>query len=482
MRQDNHNWLPDGLPRRYTYGVTISIDAMTETVSLMTQTAYAELLDRTIAACHTEFPPSGSFVRVTVKERDYWYFQQGARDASGRQPRKYVGPDSPDLRSRIQEHKQAKDDYRERRHLIATLRRAGFQGPPDQTGTVLATLAAAGVFRLRACLVGTVAYQVYGAMLGVRLPHAILQTGDIDIAQFTAVSIAISEDEQIPSLLEVLQKAEPSFRAVPHLTPGVAASYVNGSGFRVDVLTENRGPERDAPTLLPALGTHAVPLRFLDFLMYEEIPAVALHDAGVLVNVPSPARYAVHKLIVAQRRKEGHAKIDKDLKQAEALIRALVVRRPHDLRDAWREAEGRGPKWRELMTTGLGMIAAVARDGALHVVGATRSILPDHDLHFMDAPPHHNFSRDTVIFEAQAGNERVLCQISREALDDHFGAGGLDREGRLNAFRKHRKEIEEMARVVYLYKPVPADGSVLITAATAAGLRQQLKSLRARPR
>ena len=456
---------------------------MAATASLMTQTAYAELLDRcAVAASRTEFPPSGSFVRVTVKERDYWYFQQGARDASGRQPRKYVGPDSPDLRGRIQEHKQAKDDYRERRHLIAMLRRAGFQGPPDQTGAILATLAAAGVFRLRACLVGTVAYQLYGPMLGVRLPHAILQTGDDDIAQFTTVSVAVSKDEQIPSLLEVLQKAESSFRAVPHLRHGVAASYVNGDGFRVDVLTENRGSERDAPTRLPALGTYAVPLRFLDFLVYEEIPAVALHDAGVLVNVPLPARYAVHKLIVAQRRKEGHAKIDKDLKQAEALINALVVRRPHDLRDAWKQAAGRGPKWRELITTGLSRITAAVRDRALHAFGETRNILPDHGLHFTDAPPQYNLSRATAMFEAQAGRERVLCQISREALDDHFGADGPGRERGLNAFRKNRREIEELARIVYLYKPVPADGAVLITTAVVAELRHRTRPPRARPR
>lgn len=456
---------------------------MAAPASLMTQTAYAELQDRCAAAAfHSEFPPSGSFVRVTVKERDYWYFQQGARGASGCQPRKYVGPDSPDLRGRIQEHKQAKDDYRERRHLIAILRRAGFQGPPDQTGAILGTLAAAGVFRLRACLVGTAAYQVYGPMLGVRLPHAILQTGDIDIAQFTTVSVAISKDEQIPSLLDVLQKAEPTFRAVPHLRRGVAASYVNGSGFRVDVLTENRGPERDAPIRLPALGTHAVPLRFLDFLVYEEVPAVALYNAGVLVNVPSPARYAVHKLIVAQRRKEGHAKIDKDLKQAEALIHALGVRRPHDLRDAWTEAARRGPKWRELMTAGLSGIAASVRDEALHAFGEARSILPGHDLHFMDAPPHDNLSRATATFEAQAGRERVLCQISHEALDDHFGAVGRGKEGRLTALRNNRREIEALARTVYLHEPVPADGAVLITTATVAEIRQKTRPSRARPK
>jgi hypothetical protein len=455
---------------------------MADPVSLTIQTAYAELVDRcTAAAFQTEFPPSGSFVRVAVKGRDYWYFQQGARDASGSQPRKYVGPDTPEARKRIEEHKQVKDDYRERRHLISTLRRAGFQSPPDQVGTILAVLAAAGVFRLRVCLIGTVAYQVYGPMLGVRLPHPILQTHDIDIAQFTAVSIAISKDEQTPSLLEVLQQAEPSFRAVPHLKAGATASYVNASGLRVDVLTENRGRDRDTPTLLPALGTHALPLRFLDFLIYDEVPAAVLHDAGVLVNVPSPARYALHKLIVAQRRKEGAAKVEKDLKQAEALIDALVVRRPQDLRDAWSEAVGRGPKWRELVATGLSMIAPTARDGALHVIGATRSILPGHDLRFTDAPPHYNFSRETVMFEAQAGRERVLCQISREALEDHFGADGLTREGRLDIFRKHRREIEAMARVVYLDRPVPADRAVLITTAEVTGFRAQLKPRRTRP-
>jgi hypothetical protein len=447
---------------------------MADTVSFMTQTVYAELVDRcTSAAFQTEFPPSGSFVRVTVKERVYWYFQQGARNAAGSQPRKYVGPDTPEIRNRIAEHKRARDDYRERRHLIATLRRAGFQGPLDQTGPIVAALAAAGVFRLRACLIGTIAYQIYGPMLGVRLPHLSLGTGDVDIAQFTTVSLAIGKDEQTPPLLEVLQKADASFRAIPHLKAGATASYVNDNGFRVDVLTENRGPDRDAPVRLPALGTHAVPLRFLDFLIHEEIPAVLLHDAGVLVNVPSPARYAVHKLIVAQRRKEGAVKIDKDLMQAEALIAALAARRPHDLRAAWNEASGRGAKWRELITTGLGMIAPVVRDQALHVFGMTRRILPGLDLHFSDAPPRYDFSHETVTFEAQAGHERVLCAISREALEDHFGADGLTREGRLDVFRKHRKEIQEMARLIYRDRPVPIDGAVLITTAAVAELREQ---------
>src|SRR6185437_5593030 len=202
---------------------------MIAAVSLATQTLYAELVDRCAAAAfEAEFPLNGSFVRVTVKGRGYWYFQQGARDASGRQPRKYVGPDTPENRQRIEDHGRAKNDYRERRHLIATLRRSGFQSPPEETGRILRALSAAGLFRLRSCLIGTAAYQLYGPLLGVRLPHATLQTRDLDIAQFTAISIAIGEEEQTPPLLEVLQGADPSFRSIPHTRKAEAtAAYVN---------------------------------------------------------------------------------------------------------------------------------------------------------------------------------------------------------------------------------------------------------------
>jgi hypothetical protein len=436
-------------------------------IPLTEQTLYAELVDRcSAAAFEAEFPLNGSFVKVTVKERTYWYFQQGNRDASGRQPRKYVGPDTPENRERIKNHGRAKNDYRERRHIIATLRRLGFQSPPEEIGRIIEALSAAGVFRMRTCLIGTTAYQLYGPLLGIRLPHASVQTGDLDIAQFTSISIAIAEDERTPPLIEILRQADPSFRPVPHSQVAEAtATYINDHGYRVEVLTENRGPESEKPATLPAIGTDAQPLRFLDYLIYEELPAVVLYNAGVLVNVPPPSRYALHKIIIAQRRRAGSAKVNKDLHQAEALLDALVARRPSELHDAWREALARGPTWRRLLTTGLGMISAKIRDRALHVFGATRSILPNHDLQFFDAPPRYDFSRDVVLFDGEAGRERVICAISREALDDHFGADGLGKQQRLELFRHNRKDIQETARIIYLNKPVPADGSVLITTA-----------------
>jgi len=447
---------------------------MAEAVSLATQTLYAELVDRSAAAAfEAEFPLNGSFVRVTVKGRDYWYFQEGARDASGKQPRKYVGPDTDETRQRMANHGRAKNDYRERRHLIAMLRQSGFRSPAAETGRVLQALSAAGVFRMRACLVGTLAYQVYGPMLGFRLPHASLQTQDIDIAQFSAISVAIGKDERTRPLLEVLQTADSSFRSLPHSRKSEAtAAYINASGLRVEILSESRGPERETPAALPAIGTHGQPLRFMDFLIRDEMRAAVLYDAGVLVNVPSPERYALHKLIIAQRRRADSAKIDKDIAQAEALLATLAARRPSDLREAWREAFDRGPKWQQLLARGLGMLSPKVRDQALNVFGATRSLIPGLNLRFADAPPRYDFDRDTVVFPGEAEGERVLCAISREALDDHFGADGQTKEQRVETFRRNRQEIERMAREIYLNKPVPPNGAVLVTTAEVSALRQ----------
>ena len=115
----------------------------------------------------------------------------------------------------------------------------------------------------------------------------------------------------------------------------------------VEILTPNQGPDRDEPVALPALGVYAKPLRFLDFLLVEAIPAAVPYRYGVLVNVPQPARYAVHKLIVATRRaRTAAAKARKDIEQAMALIRVLAEDQPDELAHAYAEARNRGEQWR----------------------------------------------------------------------------------------------------------------------------------------
>ena len=128
-----------------------------------------------------------------------------------------------------------------------------------------------------------------------------------------------------------------------------------------------RGPDEDAPGQLPALATGAQPLRFLDYLIYQEQKAVVLHGAGVLVNVPDPTRFAFHKLIVSQRR-SNLAKARKDLVQAQTLLEVLVQDRPGDVADFWEELCGRGERWRALALTGLRTLDAEVRNRVADVV------------------------------------------------------------------------------------------------------------------
>ena len=443
---------------------------------LVVQTTYAELLERCAKAAFDDaFTDRGAFTSKTNKGRRYWYFQTGTGE---QRKQRYVGPETPELLERIAHHRETRDDARERRALVSTLVRSfHLPRPIPEIGEIIEALAKAGVFRLRGVLVGTLAYQTYSAMLGVRLSAASLQTGDIDIAQFKDVSVAVGDST--PPMLDTLKRVDKTFRAIPHIVDGRrVTSYAAKGGPRVDFLTPNEGPETGTPQALPALRTDAQPLRFLAYLIHEPEPGVILHNAGILVQVPSPPRYAVHKLIVSRRRREGAAKRDKDLQQAEILLEALVERRPHELNLAWQEAYKNGPTWRQLLTEALGQLRPAVRDLTLKVIDGRRSMIPGLDLIFNNPPARYDLSRDIVTFTGEALGAPVACAVSREALDDHFGANGLGKEGRVETFLKNRSKIELMARIKHLSWPIDEPNSVLIK---TMDVHELLKEISAAP-
>ena len=353
--------------------------------SLLTPTSYAELLERCANAAFGEaFPHDGAFISKIVRGRRYWYFQLPSEKGRAQ---KYVGPETPELMERIERYKDVRDDERERRALVSALIRSfGLPRPVAEIGAVLEALALSGVFRLRGVLVGTIAYQCYSAMLGTKLPASILQTGDIDIAQFKTVSVAVKDHTQ--PMFDVLKAVDKTFRAVPHGSDRRrVTSYAAKGGLRVDFLTPNEGRDTVVPQALPALQTDAQPLRFLDYLIRNPEPAAVLYNAGIYVLVPSPERYAIHKLIVTHRRPSGTAKRDKDLKQAESLLRVLAEKRPHELEAAWNEAHGRGASWRKSLLESLLQLEAVPRDLLLKTIGWARSNVAGLKLTFSEEPP-----------------------------------------------------------------------------------------------
>jgi len=212
-------------------------------------------------------------------------------------------------------------------------------------GAVLDALAHAGLFRSGAVLVGTAAYLVSEALVGRRLPSPTLMTGDVDII---TASVAIATDP--PERFEtVLRRADRTFEGVPQLDARAPPSrFRNAGGYLVDLLTPKRSRWDPHPVELAGLDAGAAPLQHLAWLIEDPVRTVALWGAGVLINVPQPPRFAVHKLILAQRRDaSGRLKRAKDLAQASALVAALRTHDPYGLEDALRDAASRGERgWR----------------------------------------------------------------------------------------------------------------------------------------
>ncbi|MEZ5810771.1 MAG: GSU2403 family nucleotidyltransferase fold protein [Rhizobiaceae bacterium] len=314
-------------------------------------TLVSELLDRTLdAQFDNDFNEAGSFVKQTAKGRDFWYYQKSVGQSAKRE-RIYVGPaDDPEITKRVENFARIKDDYQKRRKIVSTLtRQARLFRPEERVGNLVEAFWKAGLFRLRACLVGTIAFQTYGTVLGCRIAGAAMQTGDIDLAQFHSISVAV--EDSIPPILEILRNVDEKFAPVVQLDDQLGATRFKGSdGLRVEFLTPNTGSDDNVgkPVKMPSLGGAAAePLRFLDFLIHEPVRTVMLHKGGIPVLVPDPARFAVHKMIVADRRERGTQKDLKDLGQADKLAEAFkLVGRSGEITEMFHEAVERGPAWR----------------------------------------------------------------------------------------------------------------------------------------
>ena len=278
--------------------------------------------------------------------RSYWYdmFRIGS-DVRKR----YIGEDTPEMADKIARHHdlhQARAARAaDRSRLIRVLRAEGAQTVDPATGSLLVAMAQTGVFRLGGTIVGTNAFRLYECELGIRIRQTeIMQTGDLDIAQFERLSLALGDTVETP-LTESLAGLD--FAPVPSINHrSVWRWRQTRSNTMVEFLTPSFRPEEDIREL-PALGVAAQSLHFLNYLIAEPIKAAALYRSGVLVQIPRPEAYAVHKLIVANRRAgQDQLKSRKDRAQAALLIEALAEDRPDELRDAYEDARDRGPQWR----------------------------------------------------------------------------------------------------------------------------------------
>lgn len=231
---------------------------------------------------------------------------------------------------------------KERRKLVSILKNEGLAAPYRILGATLDAIAHSGLFASGAVLIGTAAYMMSEPLVGHFLPSPTLMTGDLDLA---TANLALTAEP--PERFEtILKRGDPTFEPVMQINPGKPPSrFSTAEGFQVDLITPTRRRGDSNPMPMRALDAGAAPLQYLDWLISEPVTTVALWGSGVRINVPQPARFAVHKLILAQKRDLGtRAKRQKDLAQADALIEALLANDPFALEDALEDAWRKGRK------------------------------------------------------------------------------------------------------------------------------------------
>jgi hypothetical protein len=297
------------------------------------RTLFSELQE--LATTQQEIP-AGSWGSLSSEERAgkrYWYWRK--YDAAGEQVREYLGADDdPGAAARVEEIRHRLEDGRRIGELSDSLRRQGYAAADSSTAAALAVLHSAGVFRAGSVLVGTHAYGVILNTLGFQQPSA-YRTEDIDLAQSARLAITLPSLREA-GLLEVLKRSGLPFAEVPgfEIAEPATSFKVRGKPLRVDLLTP-AARTGQKPVRVEGLGAYATPLRYLDYLIGKPMRTALIAKAKAIpVNVPSPARFALHKLLTAALRPSAMAgKIEKDLKQAEFVGVALSESREFELEE-----------------------------------------------------------------------------------------------------------------------------------------------------
>lgn len=333
------------------------------------------------------YKPNGTFIKETRNggADRYWYYRGYDRSfdgSPGRATKTFVGKaDDEQVEADVARHAEAKASYATRRQIVARLKRAGLPAPHRLEGVVVEVLAETGFFEAGMTIVGSVAFQTYGGPLGMRFEQSHYRTLDLDLAQARGVKLHLG-DVKAGDVLDVLRKADASFAPLFHTDePQLVAGFRNAQQFRVEFLTpkvaDRKGKSGFAPIAgLPGVG--AQQLKFLEFSLKNTISTVMLHEAGLLVPTPDPARFAVHKLIVSALRSETNPenadKSFKDVLQAQSLIDGFAhIRDMARLGRTWLEAWATGPKWKKALREGtlrlgashLSMLAAAIEEAAV---------------------------------------------------------------------------------------------------------------------
>ena len=168
--------------------------------------------------------------------------------------------------------------------------------------------------------------------------HATLKTRDMDF--LISKPDKIKQTIDVPTLLKDLGFVT-AFRG-PY-------GYIklDHPDLIVEFLVPAKGKGSERPYSVPQLGINAEALRFLDFLSENTIE---VKIENFYLNLPHPVNFALHKLIVSQRR-DKEDKAIKDRNIAIEILRALINKEEENIID--RVFKSMPRKWQKKVIRGL---------------------------------------------------------------------------------------------------------------------------------
>lgn len=329
-------------------------------LSTAAQSAFAGLdvaakqmaLDRSVA----QLP--GGFAKKTIRGRAYWYHQVKSPDQKPVQT--YIGPDDEETRALMAAHSAPANASNQQasRHMTQLTRAAleyGCSDIPNKHAKVITRLADHGFFRAGGILVGTHAFLAYQNQWGLRW-QAGGMTLDLDFAHAGKnISIALPSNLTI-NTRSAIESLQMGFMPIQSQTTYKKSDEPD---FDLDFLT-SMGRDTDAPVHIAALNVTLQPLRFMELSIEAPMCATLLSRSGpVVVNVPRPERFALHKLIVyMERRLDARLKANKDLAQAGSVIHYLLDNEPDLLLAQWQDVISRGAGWQSRLEAGFAALDA----------------------------------------------------------------------------------------------------------------------------
>lgn len=317
-----------------------------------TQLLYSELLSE----CLREplFRGKGiSFVKKNINEKIYWYMQIVIGSTKKQH---YLGVDSKELQNLIKNQKEkwrsSLPDIEQRERLVAMLLQGGATGVTTSEARVFELLGEAGVFSSGCLLIGSHAFNTYANILGVKWESAAIRTQDIDVLS----DVSLLADSSKKNIDTIFEESELELLGIPALNRKAPTTSfkISGRDLKIDLLTPLFGKPDSDPVYIDAIKSYAEPVRFLDYLQSDPVSGVILAKSGVLVNLPEPARFALHKLVVSQRRHTTFIlKSRKDIRQAELLLEIILEEKPGNLRIAWDAVEDMPVKFKQQLLKGI---------------------------------------------------------------------------------------------------------------------------------